>query len=162
MLLEHDYRTQPCRVEMGEPTKRHLTVAIERKNHQLPSTIPSITKSNINYRELQHIEAPRIPYSAATTWNCSKVKRGNLLPNSSQQRSMTHEMNFGLHAIFRVKPTITVMLKNSRVMKMKFLFILLLSHYLWSHGKTLIWAADKELSHWRSLTARAGRCLSST
>lgn len=139
MLLEHDYHTQPCQVETGEPTKRHLTVAIEQKNHQLPSTIPSITKSNINYRELQHIAAPRIPYSAAATWNCSKVKRGNLLPNSSQQRSMTHEMNFGLDAIFRVKLTTTVMLQNSRVVQMIFMFTIALFVEPWENNDLSCW-----------------------
>lgn len=68
MLLEHDYRTQPCRVEMGEPTRRHLTVAIERKDHQLPSTIPStITESNINYREF---------YTAHPEFYTAQLQRG--------------------------------------------------------------------------------------
>lgn len=60
MLLEHDYRTQPCRVEMGElgePEKRHLTVAIQRKDHQLYHELYTI---NYYKKEHQNINHPCI------------------------------------------------------------------------------------------------------
>ena len=52
MLLEHDYRTQPCRVEMGQKNTTSTSVAIQRKDHQLyheQKKTSTTTRNNINH-----------------------------------------------------------------------------------------------------------------